>query len=180
MKTGTKSLLFGGHQFIIHPIFVFIAWVKLYKALPDWKETICIVIHDWGYWGSPKMDDDYGEWHSFRSAKWFNTHRGWGKEYELIMFHSRFMARKCNKPVSKLCLPDKYGVALMPTWLWIWLCKASGELQEYMAETKYEINEPSGSRYRTPQEFFKAYKSICDKWIKTGNLTTATGIEVQQ
>lgn len=29
MKIGTKSLLFGAHQFAIHPLFLFIAWWEL-------------------------------------------------------------------------------------------------------------------------------------------------------
>jgi hypothetical protein len=30
MKIGTKSVLFGAHQFLIHPIILFIAWLKEY------------------------------------------------------------------------------------------------------------------------------------------------------
>lgn len=30
MKVGTKSVLFGAHCFFIHPVFVAIAWIKLF------------------------------------------------------------------------------------------------------------------------------------------------------
>ena len=30
MTAGTMSLLMGGHQFFIHPIFVAAAWIRLY------------------------------------------------------------------------------------------------------------------------------------------------------
>ncbi|MCK5235828.1 MAG: hypothetical protein KAR06_02490, partial [Deltaproteobacteria bacterium] len=59
---GTKSLLFGVHQFIWHPITVLIAWCKLY-GWPTWPELVCIIVHDWGYWGKPNMDGPEGEKH---------------------------------------------------------------------------------------------------------------------
>jgi hypothetical protein len=33
MKVGTKSVLFGAHQFATHPWFVAAAWWKLYEAV---------------------------------------------------------------------------------------------------------------------------------------------------
>ena len=63
MKTGTKSLLFGVHQFIWHPVTVLIAWIWLYKRFPSWRELICMFVHDWGYWGKTNMDDEDGEKH---------------------------------------------------------------------------------------------------------------------
>lgn len=57
MKTGTKSLLFGVHQFIWHPLTVLLAWIKLY-GWPAWEELVCIIIHDWGYWGKSNMDGE--------------------------------------------------------------------------------------------------------------------------
>jgi hypothetical protein len=174
MKIGTKSLLFGGHQFILHPAFVFVAWIRLYKSLPNWKETICIVIHDWGYWGKPNMDGAEGEQHPIWAGAWAEKHLG-PQYLELCRYHSRFLARQHDCEVSKLCLADKYGVALMPIWLWVLLCMATGEINEYMSDAKYEINKPARARYSSPQEWFKSYKKICQKWIDTGDLTIKTG-----
>lgn len=195
MKTGTKSLLFGGHQFILHPVFVTVAWKKLKGQWPTRNELLAIIIHDWGYWGKEKMDDYNGEEHprdtimyTDRIAFRFHDHikipgkflskktrmrilckyNGFRNKYfKFIVYHSRFMARKCSHEVSELCLPDKYGVALMPTWLWVLLCTLSGEIKEYMNETKYEINNagPSGFYYKSKWKFFRAYKEIVDKWI---------------
>ena len=38
MKVGTRSLLFGSHQFMLHPLFVAIAWRRLYGRWPHgWR-----------------------------------------------------------------------------------------------------------------------------------------------
>src|ERR1035437_1297336 len=140
MNIGTKTLLYGCHQFILHPIFVYTAWIKLYHNLPNPTETLCIIIHDWGYWGKPNLDGPEGEDHPRWAAEFIYRHAlsKYGDYYALCMYHSRFQARKHLASVSRLCLPDKLGVALMPTWLWVGLGSLTHEVDEYMAETKYE------------------------------------------
>ena len=51
MKIGTKSLLFGAHNIIIHPVLVFIAWWRLYGFPFDPRLWIAFLVHDWGYFG---------------------------------------------------------------------------------------------------------------------------------
>ena len=34
MNIGTKSLLYGAHQFALHPFFVALAWRRLYGRWP--------------------------------------------------------------------------------------------------------------------------------------------------
>jgi hypothetical protein len=175
MRMGTKSLLFGCHQFVLHPIFVYSAWVKCYKKLPNPKETICIVIHDWGYFGKPNMDGPEGESHPNWAACWALNNLDViggpqdtsGRYYNLCLCHSRFAARSMGLEVSKLCLPDKIGVGLMPVWLWVGLGKLSGEVHEYMKQDKYEINHlgPNGTSFRTPSMFFRDYKNITKRWL---------------
>lgn len=65
MKMGTKSVLFGAHQFMIHPWFVAAAWAKLYgwRQLTDPRLWLAFFLHDLGYWGMPNMDGPEGEWH---------------------------------------------------------------------------------------------------------------------
>jgi len=172
MKTGTKTLIFGNHLWWLHPLFVYIAWVKLYKSMPSWREVICIIIHDWGYWGKPNLDGDEGENHPQFAAELALDL--FGHEYwELCMFHSRFQAKRYrNSPPSKLCLADKLGVAMMPTWLWVILGKLSGEIKEYMADANYEINNCVAYKpYKSTAEFFRAYKLKCAEWVETGDLT---------
>lgn len=222
MKTGTKSLLFGCHQIILHPLFVLVAWIKLYgwKTL-SWPIVLSIIIHDWGFWGCEKMDDEKGERHpvlaarimeklypydrvftwrpyhaddakskvSYWRAKWYrlgtfslfdrkvkyhvvdNNVCGMWYMPNFVRYHSRFLAKKEKEMVSPLCLADKLGTGLMPTWLWVILGKLSGEINEYMEDQKYEINQveavdlTDARRRGNHSEFFKQYKILCDKWV---------------
>ena len=63
MTVGTRSLLFGCHQVLIHPWFVAYAWWKLYGFPWDPRLWVCFFVHDWGYWGCPDMDGEIGEEH---------------------------------------------------------------------------------------------------------------------
>lgn len=69
MKTGTKSLLFGAHQFIIHPIFVAISWIKLYGWTWKIQHWVAFWVHDLGYWGKSNMDGNEGKTHPELGAK---------------------------------------------------------------------------------------------------------------
>ena len=148
MKTGTKSLLFGVHQFLWHPVTVWIAWVWLFRKLPNIKETICIIVHDWGYWGKTNMDDEEGERHPETGAKiahvlldrWIfipELHdfdlsvRKTTVYRDLCLFHSRHYARKAGQEPSLLCWADKLSIIFEPWWLYLPRAWASGELYEY-------------------------------------------------
>ncbi len=63
MKIGTKSVLFGAHLWWLHPLFVAVAWTKLYGFPLDWRLWLCFYVHDLGYWGKVNMDGDEGETH---------------------------------------------------------------------------------------------------------------------
>lgn len=129
MNVGTKSLLFGVHQFLWHPITVLIAWWKLYGR-PDWKEVVCILIHDWGYWGSPNMDGEEGERHPELAADialaLFGVYH-----YFLCLLHSRHLARSLRKQPSRLCWADKLSILYDPWWFYLPRAWLSGELKEY-------------------------------------------------
>lgn len=141
MTTGTKSLLFGVHQIVLHPLTVLVCWVRLY-GLPGLPELIAIVIHDWGYWGCPHMDDVTGEAHPGRSAriayrwalKLTRRLRVADRIAAEIEGHSRHYARKIGRSPSRLMAADKLGSALYPPWLYLVLGRASGELAEYRDE----------------------------------------------
>jgi hypothetical protein len=69
MKVGTKSVLFGAHCFFLHPIFVAIAWTKLYGFPFDPRLWVAFFVHDLGYLGKPNMDGKEGETHVELGAK---------------------------------------------------------------------------------------------------------------
>ncbi len=132
MKTGTKSLLFGVHQFFLHPLAVFAGWIWLYRRRPSLRETVCIVIHDWGYWGKTRMDDEEGERHPETGAR--IAGRLFGPDYhDLCLLHSRHYARNLGREPSPLCWADKMSILFEPWWLYLPRAWASGELFEYRA-----------------------------------------------
>ena len=131
MTVGTKSLLFGVHQFLWHPFTVWIAWVRLY-GFPSWRICVCILIHDWGYWGCKTMDGADGRWHPKVGArlagKWF------GPAFEELVFdHSRYLAREVGRTPSMLCWADKYSMLYDPAWFYLIRARLSGEIHEYRA-----------------------------------------------
>ena len=134
MKTGTKSLLFGVHQFIWHPVTVLIAWIWLYKRFPSWRELICMFVHDWGYWGKTNMDDEDGEKHPELGANIALKLFGDSNDcyyYYLCLLHSRHYARKFGSTPSPLCWADKASIAFEPRWFYLLRARLSGELKEY-------------------------------------------------
>jgi len=133
MRIGTRSILFGYHQFILHPLFVLRAWLILYRTWPGPHQLAAIVTHDLGYWGSPNMDGREGERHPERAAAWWRGRFGkFGDKVAVeIIGHSRYHANANGLPLSQLCWADKLAVALYPAWLAMALYRLSGELAEY-------------------------------------------------
>lgn len=136
MRTGTKSLLFGVHNIIWHPITVLMAWCYLYKKWPSPKELFCIIIHDWGYWGYEHMDDEKGQKHP-----WWAANLVWRMFsdiglFHLCLFHSRHLARMHHAEPSKLCWADKLSTAYDPCWFYLLRARLTGELKEYRANAE--------------------------------------------
>lgn len=136
MKTGTKSLLFGAHQFLIHPTCAAIAWRRMYGRWPRPWEAICILVHDWGYWGCPEMDGLRGEEHPRFGAELAARilHSRSTEAYGLCSGHSRHYAKKHGIPVSRLMAADKLAAVLPPWWVYVPLARLTGEIREYRDE----------------------------------------------
>jgi len=193
MRVGTKSILFGAHQFIIHPIFVFIAWWKLYSFPFDPRLWIAFVVHDLGYWGKPNMDGPEGDRHvEFGANAMYNLfdYPVWAWErvkdketgvlkllrprkwYDLCLYHSRFYAKKDNKPFSKLCVADKLSIVLEPAWLYLPRVRWSGEIDEYMklAKSRTEAGEPKYASMKLSTssqiQWFHDMQGYLGKWIE--------------
>lgn len=132
MTVGTRSLLFGVHAFWWHPVTVYRAWCALYGRRPTWKETVCIIVHDWGYWGCETMDGPGGELHSLAGSgiAWLLFDL---EHEELVLYHSRaYAATMCVRP-SKLCWPEKLSMVYDPIWFYLLRARLSGEIREYHA-----------------------------------------------
>ncbi len=201
MNIGTKSVLFGAHCFVIHPLFVALAWWRLYGFPFDPRLWVAFFVHDLGYLGKTDMDGEEGEEHPWLGAaimgrlfdrenydtiasaeyllseaqclreshtiggRWViedesdqTAYDRW-KEYllcsdnlaamshwhDFALYHSRFMARRHDKPFSRLCVADKIAFTLEPWWLYLPRVIATGELREYMAQHANGVRYGDGS-----------------------------------
>lgn len=135
MKTGTKSVLFGAHCFLIHPIFVMIAWIKLYGFPYHPAIWLSFFLHDIGYIGKSNMDDEEGERHVELGAKILGFLFG-KKWYYFSKYHSRFHSKKDGVIYSKLCVADKLAICLEPYYIYLPRVNWSGEIIEYMNHAK--------------------------------------------
>ena len=173
MRMGTKSLLFGVHQFMLHPLFVALAWTKLYGFPVDPRLWVSFIIHDWGYYSKEKMDDKNGETHPYLGARIMRFFFGdeWG---DFCLCHSRSAAANFGKPISQLCYADKFSIVLTPRWLYLLLSKATGELYEYMSscdesvKSKYLYNESESVllRSRDAKEWHKGLIIFVERWLR--------------
>lgn len=138
MNVGTRSVLFGVHQFILHPLFGLAAWLIIYKSWPKLYQLCAIITHDLGYYGMPNMDGTEGSKHPERVANlWANSFGKFGIDVSNeILGHSRFYAKKNGLPLSMLFRADKLATGLYPIWLYLILGNLSGEIHEYMSVYK--------------------------------------------
>jgi hypothetical protein len=138
MKTGTKSLLFGYHQFLLHPLMVAAAWWKLHGFPYDPRLWLAFFVHDLGYIGKPDMDGVEGQQHPFLGAHIMHFLFDGADEaywYQFCLYHSRTLAKIYFAPMSKLCYADKLAFLLYPEWLLRLLYWLSGEGVQYMNDS---------------------------------------------
>lgn len=168
MKIGTKSLLFGAHQFILHPIVTAIAWTMLYGVPRDPRLFVAFLVHDWGYAGKDDMDGREGESHPIRGAAIMRLLFGkaWG---DFTLYHSRFYARRRNRTYSRLAVADKLASAILPPWIYVPMVLATGEIQEYMQYTSMKEGSASligASARRNAWVWYSELRAYLRKWAE--------------
>lgn len=166
MKTGMKSVIFGVHNAIFHPLTVWLAWIALYKKLPGLWETVAIILHDTpGYWTCAHMDDAEGEQHPLRGARWvraivFFFTRDRAKAdfyYNFTRYHSRYLAARDGAQPSALAWADKYCVHFDPAWFYLFRARLSGELKEYRANAALDRS------FLTDREWYAWLQRKCER-----------------
>lgn len=126
MKEGTKSVLFGCHNPLIHGIFVLMAWRLEYKSWPKWWEVICIFLHDIGVWGRQYLSDDrakIGHWKlgaTIATNLVFLITRDWVLSLEAHYLVAGHCPEESGYRKSKLWTPDKKCSLVTPIWLLWW------------------------------------------------------------
>ena len=162
MNIGTKSLLFGVHQFVLHPLVVLLAWLVYYKSVPKFYQLCAIVTHDWGYWKQHNMDGEEGNNHPERAAKMWRHFGKFGENVAgEIRGHSGSFASEYGFPQSKLFKADKLCVVFIPCYLYVVLGSLSGEIYEYMGIPNSKLKD----LYYTDKRFFSARMAAKIKWF---------------
>lgn len=178
LSIGSRSLLFGAHQVVIHAVFLFLAWWKLYGFPRDPRLYVAFLVHDLGYWGKPNIDGKEGEQHPELGANIMRRFFGdtWAT---FCLYHSRSRAAQDGQPFSKLCVADKLASALEPAWLFLWRVRLSGEIHEFMAnsKTKYAFEQHTAEEWTalqngTPAGWHKAKMGYLRRWAEAHRYQT--------
>jgi hypothetical protein len=175
LPVGPRSVLFGVHQFAIHPLFVAAAWKRLYGFPWDPRLWVAFYVHDLGYlfrW-CRNMDGPEGELHVLFGAAIMG--RLFGKEWgDFCRYHSRYYAARDGHAYSRLCVADKLSIAITPAWLYLPAARATGELTEYLAlarsrATAHEMLNQAELAGLTSQDPCAWYSSLCAymlRWVE--------------
>jgi hypothetical protein len=170
MKVGTKSVLFGAHQFLMHPWFVAWGWWTLYGFPFDPRLWVAFFVHDIGYLGKPNMDGPEGETHPRFGAA---IMRVFGQRWsDFTLLHSRYYAKTLGRQPSRLCIADKLAIAITPAWLYLPMVRATGEVREYMAHAQHRLvgnSQISADEVRqltatNEREWYAGVQSYCRRW----------------
>lgn len=169
MRIGTKSVLFGVHQFALHPWFVAVAWWKLYGFPWDPRLWVAFFVHDLGYLGKQNMDGREGETHPILGATIMHLF-DWRKDevtwMHFSLLHSRYYAKSLGLPFSRLCVADKLAFVLTPRWLYMLQARATGELVEYLKNAQRAESDhwkPTGYDANVWHAALKVYMT---KWVE--------------
>jgi len=102
MTIGTKSLLFGVHQILLHPLFVAAAWKRLYSFPWDPRLWVAFFLHDIGYFGCSDMDREEGARHPEWGAAlmWRLFDRRWATSQRRVGNELRY---GLPNPIAHLC-----------------------------------------------------------------------------
>jgi len=180
MKIGTKSLLFGVHQFALHPLIIAAAWRRRYGFPWDPRLWLCFLAHDWGYWGKADMNGPEGETHVELGAKiahWLldswqgyqffglRVDRSQKTWHDFCLFHSRHYAKRRGETPSRLCVADKLAITVGPGWLYLLLANLSGEIHEYMTQTRGNSDELTLAACQSQRTWLVELRAWARQWV---------------
>jgi len=176
MTVGTKSVLFGAHCFLIHGFFVARGWSALWGFPWDPRLWAAFFLHDLGYLGSPNVEGRQGEEHVHLGARIMGLFFGEGWA-DFTRRHSRCWAKRHGVSVSQLCYADKLAFAMMPSWLYLPMARASGELAEYMEKSQHR---QAGAAVFTERERAQLESGDPSCWLNGLQIYTRRWVEEHQ
>jgi hypothetical protein len=181
---GTRSVLFGVHQFVLHPVTLAAAWWLLYGedpvteasglevSLGDPRLWVAFLVHDLGYIGKPNMDGPEGETHPVLGARIMGALFG-QQWHDFVLLHSRFYSKNLRRPYSRLCAADKVLIAITPVELYVVMARLSGEINEYREGRRGRTCVRVTSRgwrhddEESDQSWYRRVRAYCWRWAKT-------------
>jgi hypothetical protein len=145
----------------------------VFTSLLDPRLWLAFIIHDWGYWGKPNMDGAEGELHPY----WAGNVMGWlfSEPWDsFTKYHSRFLAKNEHQQPSPLCWADKMAIVHMPSWLYLLVIHATGEVHEYMAKASVMIEAGGHKDSRAWLRDVKKYANEIAQKYKDGAIDETT------
>ena len=109
------------------------------------------------------MDGEWGMNHPELGAKIAGSLFG-DVYYDLVLLHSRRLARELGATPSKLCWADKASILFEPEWFYLLRARASGELAEYRDKTAWRVRsgESDGKWFKwLKRDLTKAALAAC-------------------
>lgn len=159
---------------------VFVAYSKLYGFPRDLRLWFSFWTHDLGYVHRVSMDGEGSEKHVELGGRImdFLAGKDWG---DFTRRHSRAWCGHHDQPPSRLCMADKLAFVLTPTWLYLPMANATGELREYMAvadgctgSADYSETERRLLKSEDPRLWLEGLKHYTRRWVEehmTGRLS---------
>ena len=185
MRIGTRSVLFGVHAFWLHGFFVAEAWRRLYGFPRSWPLWASFFLHDIGYLGKTDIEGPSGETHVYAGARVMTRLFGpvWG---EFCLRHSRYWAHKHGGCLSRLAAADKLAFVLTPSWLYLPMARATGELFEYMAVSQarqvvdggFSADERDLLARGDARSWIRALQAYTRRWVEENADRCASGDEI--
>lgn len=174
LKMGRKTVLFGAHQCVLHPLFVALAWTRLYGVPRDPRLYVAFAVHDLGYFTTnvEHLDSKEGERHVEFGADLMHKLFGpaWG---DFTRYHSRYYSTQAGMHYSRLCCADKLAAALEPKWLYMSRVRATGEIWEYLWHYVH-------GKYRSDQGAHFDHLDLNDEDLEARRLTPAVHAAMDQ
>ena len=156
--SGIRSVIFGCHNPLIHGLLVTISWKKIYKEYPNFREIVCILLHDIGYINQEHPSKENEDCHPVMGAKICKKLFG-QKYYDLCIAHSRDYANKNKLQLSKLGYADKMSVIITPLWIVKLFMIFGGEFHD------------TPSKWGIPFDFELFRAEYIEWWNKNGEFT---------
>lgn len=101
-----------------------------------------------------------------RSLRWdsdvFGSITPWR---DVVLYHSRFLAKRHHVRPSQLCVADKLAIALTPAWLYLPMVRATGEIHEYRKDAAVGKYLGMNVHAEAELEWYRNVQDYLRRWV---------------